>query len=144
MITSGSDFGIESSLPILRAPPVVTHNTTRLFLVYVSMREYEIHADAIADYWLILESLDIFPFSVSYKPSLLEKPKAELAIKLQHPNLTGTLSNIKFLLLIRKNTHTHTHTHTHIYIYIYIYTYIYTNTYIYIYIYTYAYMYIHI
>ena len=89
-------FRAEASLPLAQSAPAVSHNTTRLCQIVVTLWDCHIHADAV---WALSWIFSMyFLLSDGGSPRLFKKTEVELAIKPLHP--------------------------TSIYIYIYIYIYI--------------------
>ena len=80
-------FGAEASLPLAQSAPAVSHDTTRLCQIVVTLWDCHIHADAVrALSWI---------FSMYYLLSdggsrrLVKKTEGELAIKSLHPTSIG-------------------------------------------------------
>ena len=81
------DFEAEESLPLTQKTPAVTHNTTRLCWVVVTLWYCHIHADAV----IALSGIFLMYFLLSDGESLrlVKNAKVELVIKPWHPTLIG-------------------------------------------------------
>ena len=80
-------FGAEASLPLTRSAPTVSHNTTRLCQIVITLWDCHIHADAgRALSWIFSM---YFLLSDGGSPRLVKKTEVELPIKPLHPTSIG-------------------------------------------------------
>ena len=80
-------FGAEASLPQTQSAPAVSHDTTRLCQIVVTLWDCQIHADAVRALSWIFSMY--FLLSDGGSPRLVRKTEVELAIKPLHPTLIG-------------------------------------------------------
>ena len=80
-------FGAEASLPFAQSAPAVSHDTTKLCLIVVTLWDCQINADAVKALSWIFSMY--FLFSDEGSPRLVKKTMVELAIKPLHPTSIG-------------------------------------------------------
>ena len=80
-------FGAKASLPLTQSTPAVSHDTTRLCQIVVTLWDFQIHADAVRALSWIFSMY--FLFSDGGSPRLVKKTEVELAIKPLHPTSIG-------------------------------------------------------
>ena len=80
-------FGAEASLLLAQRAPAVSHDTTRLGQIVVTLWDCQIHADAVKALSWIFSMY--FILSDGGSPRLIQKTEVELAIKPLHPTLIG-------------------------------------------------------
>ena len=80
-------FGAVASLPQAQSAPALSHDTTRLFQIVVTLWDYHIHADAVrALSWIF--SMYFF-LSDGGSAKLVKKTEVKLAMKPLHPTSIG-------------------------------------------------------
>ena len=84
-------FGTEASLPLAQSAPAVSHDTTRLCQIVVTLWDCHIHADAVRALSWIFSMY--FLLSDGGSPRLVKKTEVELAMKPLHP----TSMNFKWI-----------------------------------------------
>ena len=71
-------FGVKASLSLTQSAPVVTHDTTRLYWIDVTLWDYHIHADAVST--LSWNSFMYFLLSDGESPRLVKNTEVELVV----------------------------------------------------------------
>ena len=84
---SGMVLGLEASLPLNQSAPAVTHDTTRLCWIDVTLWDFHIHTDAVRALSLIF--FMYFPLSDGESPRLVQNMEVELVMKPQHLTSIG-------------------------------------------------------
>ena len=82
-------FGDESLSPLTQSAPAVSHDTTRLCQIVVTLWDCQIHADAVRALSWIFSIY--FLLSNGGSPRLVKKTEVELAIKPLHPTSIGNI-----------------------------------------------------
>ena len=97
-------FGPEASLPLAQSAPAVSHDTTRLCQIVVTLWDCHIHADAVrALSWIFSMH---FLLSDGGSPRLVKKKtKVELAMKTLHPTSIGNTFVIQPFLTLLTDPH---------------------------------------
>ena len=89
-------FGAETSLSLAQSAPVVSHDTTRLCQIVVTLWDCHIHVHVVrALSWIFSMYLLL---SDGGSPRLVKKTEAELAIKPLHPTSIGNTFVIQSFL----------------------------------------------
>ena len=89
MMNSGfrCGFRAESSLPLAQSTPAVTHDTTRLYSIGITLWDCHIHTDAVRVLsWILFMC---FLLSDGESPKLVKNVEVELVIKPWHPPSIG-------------------------------------------------------
>ena len=80
-------FRAEASLPVTHSASAVTHDTTGLCRIDVTLWDFHIHADAVrALSWIFFMH---FLLSDGESPRLVKNTEVELVMKSQHPTSIG-------------------------------------------------------
>ena len=80
-------FGAEAPLPLAQSAPAVSHDTTRLCQIVVTLWDCHIHADAVRAFsWIFFM---YFLSSNRGSPRLVKKTLVELTMKPLHPTSIG-------------------------------------------------------
>ena len=80
-------FGAEASLPLAQSAPAVSHNTTRICQIVVTLEDCHIHADAVRALSWIFSMY--FLLSDGGSPRLVKNVMVELTMKPLHPTSIG-------------------------------------------------------
>ena len=89
-------FGDEASLPLAQSTPAVSHNSTRLCQIVVTLWDCHYHTDAVRALSLIFSMY--YLLSDGGSPRLVKKMEVELAMKPLHPTLIGNTFVIQSFL----------------------------------------------
>ena len=86
-------LGAKTSLPLTQSAPVVTHDTTRLCWIDITLWDCYIHANAVrALSWIFFM---YFLLSDGERPRLVKNTEVELIMKTRHPTSIGNTLTIQ-------------------------------------------------
>ena len=85
-------FVAELSSPLIQCALAVTHNTTRVCWIIITLLEYHIHVDSLRALSFIF--ITYFLLSDGESPRLVKNAKVELVMEPRHPTSVGNATVI--------------------------------------------------